>query len=201
MSTTKIHPSADVSADARIGSGVRIWQNCVVVAGAEIGDNSQLGANVFVEGKVRVGRNVKIKNNISIYDGVVLDDDVFVGPSAVFTNVLTPRSRWPRKHDFRNTIVHKGATIGANAVIVCGVTIGEAALIGAGAVVTRDVAPYAVVTGNPARQTNFACQCGVLLPQARKLQPGGELQCEACGSSYRRDGQGLSAVKLAAPPT
>jgi UDP-2-acetamido-3-amino-2,3-dideoxy-glucuronate N-acetyltransferase len=197
---TKIHQSAEVSADARIGDGVRIWQNCVVMAGAEIGDASQLSANVFVEGKVRVGRNVKIKNNVSLYDGVVLEDDVFVGPSAVFTNVLTPRSRWPRKHDFRDTIVRKGATIGANAVLVCGVTIGEAALVGAGAVVTRDVAPFSVVTGNPARHTNFVCQCGVLLPKARLLEAGGKLQCSACGSRYRQDTNGLIAVKLAAPP-
>jgi UDP-2-acetamido-3-amino-2,3-dideoxy-glucuronate N-acetyltransferase len=197
---TKIHPSADVSTDARVGSGVRIWQNCVVMAGAQIGEGSQLGANVFVEGKVRVGRNVKVKNNVSLYDGVVLEDDVFVGPSAVFTNVLTPRSRWPRKHDFRDTIVQKGATIGANAVVVCGVTIGESALIGAGSVVTRDVAPFSVVIGNPARQKNFVCRCGVLLPEARSLKAGAELQCPACGSTYRRGANELAALKLADPP-
>ncbi len=196
----KIHPSAEVSADAWIGSGVRIWQNCVVMAGAQIGDNSQLGANVFVEGKVRVGRNVKVKNNVSLYDGVVLEDDVFVGPSAVFTNVVTPRSRWPRKHDFRDTVVRKGATIGANAVLVCGVTIGESALVGAGSVVTRDVAPFSVVTGNPAKAKNFVCQCGVLLPEARSLKTGAELQCQACGSSYRRGASELAAIKLANPP-
>ena len=147
------------------------------MAGAQIGEGSQLGANVFVEGKVRIGRNVKVKNNVSLYDGVMLEDDVFVGPSAVFTNVLTPRSRWPRKHEFRDTIVQKGATIGANAVVVCGVTIGVSALIGAGSVVTRDVAPFSVVTGNPARQKNFVCQCGVLLPEARSLKAG--LNCNA----------------------
>jgi UDP-2-acetamido-3-amino-2,3-dideoxy-glucuronate N-acetyltransferase len=197
---TKIHPSADVSSDARIGDGVRIWQNCVVLAGAEIGDGSQLSANVFVEGRVRVGRNVKIKNNVSLYDGVTLEDDVFVGPSAVFTNVLTPRSRWPRKHDFRDTIVRKGATIGANAVLVCGVTIGASALVGAGSVVTCDVAPFSVVAGNPARQKNFVCQCGALLPEARSASNGAELRCQACGSSYRRGATELAAFKLADPP-
>lgn len=197
---TKIHPSADVSAGARIGDGVRIWQNCVVMAGAEIGDGTQLGANVFVEGRVRVGGNVKVKNNVSLYDGVVLEDDVFVGPSAVFTNVLTPRSRWPRKHEFRDTVVRKGATIGANAVLICGVTIGESALVGAGSVVTRDVAPYSVVIGNPAQATNFVCQCGVLLPEARLFEAGAELACSACGSSYRRGANELTALKLATPP-
>lgn len=199
ISNTKIHPSADVSADARIGNGVRIWQNCVVMAGAEIGSDSQLSANVFVEGKVRVGKNVKVKNNVSLYDGVVLEDDVFVGPSAVFTNVLTPRSRWPRKHDFRDTVVRKGATIGANAVLVCGVTIGESALVGAGSVVTRDVAPYSVVSGNPARHKNFICQCGVLLPAAAQSRAGEQLQCATCGSTYRRDANRLSAISLSPP--
>ena len=196
----KIHPSADVSTDARVGSGVRIWQNCVVMAGAEIGEGSQLGANVFVEGKVRVGRNVKVKNNVSLYDGVVLEDDVFVGPSAVFTNVLTPRSRWPRKHEFRDTIVKKGATIGANAVVVCGVTIGASALVGAGSVVTHDVAPFSVVAGNPARPKSFVCQCGALLPDARAASNGAELQCQACGSSYRRGAAELIPLKLSNPP-
>ncbi|MBX9829353.1 MAG: acetyltransferase [Xanthobacteraceae bacterium] len=196
----KIHPSADVSPDAKLGDGVRVWQNCVVMAGAEIGDGSQLSANVFVEGKVRLGRNVKVKNNVSLYDGVVLQDDVFVGPSAVFTNVLTPRSRWPRKHDFRDTVVQQGATIGANAVVVCGVTIGPSALIGAGSVVTRDVAAFTVVTGNPARQTNFVCLCGVLLPEARLASAGDALSCTACGSSYRRGAKELVPQKLADPP-
>jgi UDP-2-acetamido-3-amino-2,3-dideoxy-glucuronate N-acetyltransferase len=143
---------------------------------------------------------VKVKNNVSLYDGVVLEDDVFVGPSAVFTNVSTPRSRWPRKHEFRATIVRKGATIGANAVLLCGVTIGESALVGAGSVVTQDVPPFSVVYGNPARQTNFACQCGMLLPEARTAAAGTELGCAACGSTYRREIGGLAAVNLTSPP-
>jgi UDP-2-acetamido-3-amino-2,3-dideoxy-glucuronate N-acetyltransferase len=198
--TVIIHPSAEVSADADIGPDVRIWQHCVVLAGARIGERSQLSANVFVEGRVRIGRNVKVKNNVSLYDGVVLEDDVFVGPSAVFTNVLAPRSRWPRKHDFRDTLVRRGATIGANATIVCGVTIGEFALVGAGAVVTRDVPDFAIVAGAPAREKGYACQCGQPLRRMAQTAPGTEIACTECGSTYRRTGAGLEAVKLADAP-
>jgi UDP-2-acetamido-3-amino-2,3-dideoxy-glucuronate N-acetyltransferase len=189
----KIHPTADVSSAARLGSGVQVWQHCVVLAGAEIGDGSQLSANVFVEGRVRLGRGVKVKNNVSLYDGVVLEDDVFVGPSAVFTNVLTPRSHWPRKNDFRDTIVKKGASIGANATIVCGTTIGNYALVGAGAVVTRDVEPFAVVRGNPARFAGWACQCGRLLALAAK---NAEFSCEECGSRYTYRNDAVVALQL-----
>ncbi len=193
----RIHATAEVSPAAKIGDGVQIWQHCVVLAGAEIGNGSQLSANVFVESRVRLGRGVKVKNNVSLYDGVTLEDDVFVGPSAVFTNVPTPRSHWPRKDEFRDTLVCRGATIGANSTIVCGNTIGAYALIGAGSVVTRDVPPFAVVRGNPARLSGWACQCGQLLPAAAKAAPGAEISCEKCGPHYVRRPDGIEALRLA----
>ena len=197
---SRIHPTADVSPSAKIGEGAQIWQHCVVLAGAEIGAGAQLSANVFVEGKVRIGNGVKVKNNVSLYDGVILEDDVFVGPSAVFTNVLTPRAHWPRKNDFRDTRVGKGATIGANAVIVCGNTIGAYALIGAGSVVTHDVPAFAVVRGNPARQSGWACQCGELLPAASAAKPGVEISCDTCGSHYAKRADGIEPLHLATAP-
>ncbi len=146
------HPSAIIDDGAIIGSGTRIWHFCHVMPNARIGSNCVLGQNVMVAGGALIGNGVKIQNNVSVYEGVVLQDDVFVGPSAVFTNVINPRSFIERKTEYKKTIVKKGATIGANATILCGVTIGEYAFIGAGAVVTKDVADYALVTGNPAKQ-------------------------------------------------
>jgi len=185
---TDIHPTADVAKGARIGQGARIWQFCVVLDGAQIGAGSHLSANVFVEGNVKIGRNVKVKNNVALYDGVVLDDDVFIGPCAVFTNILTPRSAWSRKGQFLRTHVRQGASIGANATIVCGVTIGDYALIGAGAVVTKDVPAHAVVVGNPARRRGWACRCGELLDI---MPERGDTTCSGCGSGYRLKGQTL----------
>jgi UDP-2-acetamido-3-amino-2,3-dideoxy-glucuronate N-acetyltransferase len=177
-----IHPSSDVAPGARIGKGTKIWQHCTVLAGAEMGSNCLLSQNVFVEGKTRIGHGVKIKNNVAIYEGVELDDDVFVGPSAVFTNVLTPRSHWPRKDAFQKTIVGKGATIGANATVVCGVKIGRFAMIGAGSVVTRDVEEFALVHGCPARQRAWVCHCGEVM---KNLPTESEYICPLCRSSYR----------------
>jgi UDP-2-acetamido-3-amino-2,3-dideoxy-glucuronate N-acetyltransferase len=150
-----------------------------VCAGARIGANCVLGQNVFVGNRARIGDNVKIQNNVSVYDEVTLEDDVFCGPSMVFTNVVNPRSHVPRKHEFRETRVMKGATIGANATILCGHTIGRYAFIGAGAVVTRDVPHHALVLGNPARLAGWMCQCGERLKAAR-----GSARCGACGSRY-----------------
>src|SRR5437899_5684648 len=149
------------------------------MAGAVIGERCNLGQNVVVMPGTRVGNNVKIQNNVSIYEGVVLEDDVFCGPSCVFTNVLNPRSHVSRKHEYRPTYVKRGGSIGANATIVCGVTLGEYAFIGAGAVVTADVPAYALMVGVPARRVGWMCQCGARLPTT-----GGGLVCPACGSPF-----------------
>ena len=149
MSNPFIHPSAIIDEGAQIGAGTRIWHFCHVMPTAIIGSSCILGQNVYVDNHAIIGNGVKIQNNVSVYHGVVLEDDVFVGPSAVFTNVINPRSFIERKTEFKNIVVKKGATIGANATIVCGLTIGEYALVGAGAVVTKDVQPYALVIGNP----------------------------------------------------
>ena len=192
----KVHPTAEIAAGAKLGKDVQVWQFCVVLAGAEIGDKSQLSANVFVEGGVKLGRNVKVKNNVALYSGVEAEDDVFIGPCAVFTNVLTPRSHWPRKDQFLTTKLGRGASIGANSTIVCGVTIGPYALVGAGAVVTRDVPAYAVVAGNPARHRGWTCQCGELLRSATSLL-GQEIACVECGSRYRLSARSLQPIASA----
>lgn len=174
-----VHPSSFVDEGARIGAGTKIWHFCHVMPGAVIGAGCSLGQNVVVMGGARVGNNVKIQNNVSIYEGVELDDDVFCGPSCVFTNVTTPRSHVSRKHEYRRTVVRRGASIGANATILCGVTLGEYAFIGAGAVVTGDVRPYALMVGVPARPVGWMCQCG-----ARLQVEGDRATCAACGSGY-----------------
>ena len=160
MSSAFIHKSAFVDDGAVIGAGVRIWHFCHVMSTAQIGEQSSLGQNVFVGANVILGRNVKVQNNVSIYSGVTCEDDVFLGPSMVFTNVINPRSAVVRKSEFRPTHVGKGATIGANATIICGIKIGEYAFIGAGAVVTKDVPAYALVMGNPGRQTGWMSKYG-----------------------------------------
>jgi UDP-2-acetamido-3-amino-2,3-dideoxy-glucuronate N-acetyltransferase len=172
------HETAIVDEGAKIGAGTRIWHWVHVGASAEIGENCSLGQNVYV-GRARIGNNVKIQNNVSVYDAVILEDDVFCGPSMVFTNVINPRSHIVRKHEYRETLVKRGATIGANAVILCGHQIGSYAMIGAGAVVTKDVPDYALVAGNPARQMGWVCQCGERLQIAE-----GTTRCHACGGEY-----------------
>ncbi|MBK9329814.1 MAG: N-acetyltransferase [Sphingobacteriales bacterium] len=153
------HETAVVDDGAAIGHGSKIWHFCHVM-NAVIGNNCILGQNVFVADNVRIGDGVKIQNNVSLYDGVLCEDDVFIGPSAVFTNVINPRGFIERKKEYQKTIVRRGATIGANATILCGVTIGRYAFIGAGAVVTKEVKDYALVTGNPARQTGWMSEAG-----------------------------------------
>ena len=175
-----IHPSAIVDEGARIGDGTRIWHWVHVSGGARIGSGCVLGQNVFVANDVVIGNNVRIQNNVSVYDAVTLEDDVFCGPSMVFTNVYNPRSHVSRKSDYRRTLVRRGASIGANATIVCGYTIGEYAFIGAGAVVSRDVLPYALMVGVPARRIGWMCQCGERLPGGT-----GKVRCERCSHEYR----------------
>jgi UDP-2-acetamido-3-amino-2,3-dideoxy-glucuronate N-acetyltransferase len=162
MSVT-VHATAIVDEGARIGNGSRIWHWVHVCGGAQIGERCSLGQNVFIGNDVKIGNNVKIQNNVSVYDAVQLDDDVFCGPSMVFTNVYNPRSAIVRKDEYRKTWVKRGATLGANCTIVCGVTIGEYAFIGAGAVVNRDVLPYALMVGVPARRIGWMCSTGVQL--------------------------------------
>jgi UDP-2-acetamido-3-amino-2,3-dideoxy-glucuronate N-acetyltransferase len=160
MSNKNIHPTAIIETGASIGEGTNIWHFCHVMPKAIIGNNCIIAQNVFIDNNAIVGNRVKIQNNVSIYNRVQLQDDVFVGPSAVFTNVINPRSFIERKQEFKPTLVKKGATIGANATILCGIIIGEYAMIGAGAVVTKDVLPYALLTGTPARQTGWVSEAG-----------------------------------------
>jgi UDP-2-acetamido-3-amino-2,3-dideoxy-glucuronate N-acetyltransferase len=182
-----VHPTAVVDEPASIGPGTKIWHFSHVMAHASIGKGCTLGQNVFVAARVRIGDNVKIQNNVSVYEGVELEADVFCGPSMVFTNVRVPRSQVPRNTsaDYAPTLVRRGATIGANATVVCGVTIGEYAFVGAGAVVTRDVPAYALVYGNPARVRGFACRCGEPLELG---ESSSEATCAGCGRAYRKDG-------------
>ena len=178
------HPSAIVDDGATIGDDTKIWHFSHVCGEAVIGSGCSLGQNVFVANDVVIGDNVRIQNNVSVYDAVTLESDVFCGPSMVFTNVINPRSHVARKHEYKRTLVRRGATIGANATVVCGNTIGRYAMIGAGAVVTHDVADHALEVGVPSRRIGWICRCGVRLPAG-----AGELRCEACGARYRVDAQ------------
>jgi UDP-2-acetamido-3-amino-2,3-dideoxy-glucuronate N-acetyltransferase len=176
------HESAYIDDGCEIGRATKIWHFTHVMTGSVIGERCNIGQNVVIAPAVRIGNNVKIQNNVSVYTGVVLEDDVFCGPSMVFTNVVNPRSHVSRKNEYQQTLVKKGATLGANSTIVCGHTIGRFAFIGAGAVVTRDVPDYALVIGNPARISGWMCGCGV------KLAPGpkrpARARCAACGAEY-----------------
>lgn len=187
-----VHESSYVDEGAVVGAGSKIWHFCHVMSGAVIGERCNLGQNVVMMPRTRMGRNCKIQNNVSIYEGVELEDDVFCGPSMVFTNVMNPRSHVSRKHEYRRTLVRRGASIGANATIVCGVTLGEYAFIGAGAVVTKDVPPFALMAGVPAKRIGWMCQCG------ERLSDGGEGTCAGCGSTYTREGQG---IRMTSGPT
>jgi UDP-2-acetamido-3-amino-2,3-dideoxy-glucuronate N-acetyltransferase len=176
MSAPIIHKTAVVDDGARVGAGTRIWHFTHVSSGSTIGTACVLGQNVFIGRGVEIGDGVKIQNNVSVYAGVTIADDVFLGPSCVFTNVLTPRAHVERKDEFGATPVGRGVTVGANATIVCGHSLGEYALIGAGSVVTKDVPAHAVVVGNPARRTAWACRCGEVLPS--------QGLCARCGDEY-----------------
>lgn len=175
-----IHPSAIVDEGCEIGNNVKVWHFCHLTTGCKIGEGSSLGQNVFVAANVVLGKNVKVQNNVSIYEGVICEDDVFLGPSMVFTNVINPRSTVSRKHEYRQTIVRKGATIGANATIVCGNEIGEYAFIGAGAVVTKPVPAYALIVGNPGEQVGWMSEHGDRL----QFDAEGVASCNITGTTY-----------------
>jgi len=188
MSNYTVHDSAIVDDGALIGDNTRVWHFVHVCGGAQIGQGCSLGQNVFVGNKVTIGNNVKIQNNVSVYDNVHLEDDVFCGPSMVFTNVYNPRSFIERKTEYRDTLVKKGATLGANCTVVCGVTIGEYALVGAGAVVNKDVPPFALMVGVPAKQIGWISKYGEQL--SLPLTGNGQTVCEHTGDKYcLKDGQ------------
>jgi len=182
-----VHESSYVDDGAEIGAGTKIWHFCHVMPHARIGERCNIGQNVLVSSDVTLGNNVKIQNNVSLYTGVIVEDDVFLGPSMVFTNVINPRSHVSRKDEYKTTLVRKGASIGANATIVCGITLGEYCFVGAGSVVTKDVPDYALVYGIPARVRGWMCQCGEQL----KFEDDRAV-CQSCGDAYRKQDQVVS---------
>ena len=188
----QIHPTAIVDDGAQIGEGSRVWHWVHVCGGARIGKNVSLGQNVFVGNKVVIGDNCKIQNNVSVYDNVTLEEGVFCGPSMVFTNVYNPRSLIERKSEYRDTLVKRGATLGANCTVVCGVTIGAFAFVGAGAVINKDVKPYALMVGVPARQIGWMSEHGEQIPLP--MDGNGDYKCPHSGQIYRLDGQQLQRV-------
>jgi UDP-2-acetamido-3-amino-2,3-dideoxy-glucuronate N-acetyltransferase len=183
-----VHESSYVDAGAQIGAGTKIWHFCHVMGSAKIGERCNIGQNVFVAGDVIIGNNVKIQNNVSLYTGVIVEDDVFLGPSMVLTNVINPRSHISRKAEYKSTLIKQGATIGANATIVCGVTLGCYCFVGAGAVVTRSVPDFGLVYGNPGRVQGWMCQCGTRLG-FELLEGGEQAVCPECGERYSKKGR------------
>ena len=188
-----VHETAVVDSGAVIGSGTKIWHFSHVSKGATVGRNCILGQNVFVAADVAIGNNVKIQNNVSVYEGVEIEDDVFCGPSCVFTNVIRPRSAFPRSdREFDKTLIRRGVTIGANATIVCGITIGEHAFIGAGSVVTKNVPAYALYVGNPANHGGWVCRCGEKLEMSDDAE---QTACPSCAGKYIKTGGNLSPME------
>lgn len=188
MSDFFVHPTSVVDDNVEIGEGTKIWHFSHIQSGAKIGKNCSLGQNVNVSNNVKIGDGCKLQNNVSLYEGLEAEDDVFFGPSCVFTNDLTPRAKYPKGHAaYVKTLIRQGATIGANATVVCGHTIGKWALIGAGAVVTSNVPAHALMLGVPAKRAGWACECGELLSQ--------DLVCSKCGRKYKETDEGLEEVK------
>lgn len=190
------HETACVDDPGAIGEGTRVWHFSHISKGAQVGPRCSIGQNVYIAPGGAVGAGVKIQNNVSVYDGVTLEDSVFCGPSVVFTNVINPRSHISRKHEYRATLVRQGATLGANATILCGLTIGRYAFIGAGAVVTRDVPDFALITGNPGRQQGWMCRCGVKLNVPGKTAKRRAV-CKSCGAEYAAGAGGLAIKERA----
>ncbi len=188
MSDYFAHPTACIDQPCTIGAGTKIWHFCHICAGATLGRNCNLGQNVFIAGGAVIGDNVKIQNNVSVYDGVICEQDVFLGPSCVLTNVANPRSQVCRRGVYEKTILRRGATLGANATVICGITIGRYAFIAAGAVVTRDVPDYALIMGVPGRQTGWMSRHGICL---LKPDPDGIMRCPESGWRYRCDESGI----------
>ncbi|MEG1509464.1 MAG: acyltransferase [Clostridia bacterium] len=182
-----VHESSYVDEPCQIGKGTHIWHFCHLMSGCILGEKCNIGQNVVISPNVVLGNNVKIQNNVSVYEGVVCEDDVFLGPSCVFTNVINPRSHVSRKNEYRETLIKKGASIGANSTIICGHVIGKYALIGAGSVVTKDVPDYALVVGNPAKLVGHMCQCGVKLA----FNESNEAICKSCGCRYKKSFDGI----------
>jgi UDP-2-acetamido-3-amino-2,3-dideoxy-glucuronate N-acetyltransferase len=186
-----VHPSSFIDEGCSIGEGTKIWHFCHVMNGAVIGNNCSLGQNVMVAANVVLGNNVKVQNNVSVYEGVTCEEDVFLGPSVVFTNVINPRSAISRKNEFKKTLIKRGASIGANASIVCGNTIGEFAFIGAGAVVTKNVPAYALVTGNPGIQTGWMSEAGYKL----NFDSNNKAVCKESGHEYELENNAVRRTK------
>ena len=189
------HESCAIDDDVQIGEGTKVWHNSQIMSGAQIGNNCVIGHNCFVGGKAKLGNGVKLESNVDVWDLVVLEDYVFAGPSAVFTNDLNPRSKYPKKQyptygQWVQTLVKEGASIGANATIVCGNTIGRHALIGAGAVITKDVPDYAMVVGNPSKQIGWICECGTRMEFGDK----DKTTCKTCGRQYAKSASGVKCV-------
>ncbi len=188
-----VHPTAEVAADAIIGAGTKIWHQCQIMPGARIGERCNLGKSVYVDTGVQIGNRVKIQNGISVYKGVVIEDDVLLGPHMVFTNDLYPRA-FNNNYEILPTLVKQGASVGANATIVCGTTIGNYSMVGAGAVVTSDVPDYALVIGNPARLIGYVCSCAQRLTLDSKSRRGGQVTCSRCGKQFRIETSLLSVI-------
>ena len=189
--STNIHISAVIDEGAQIGDGTNIWHFCHIMSDAVIGENCNIGQNVFIDNNVVIGSGVKIQNNVSVYNGVICKDEVFIGPSVVFTNVVNPRSAIERKNEFKKTVVRKGASIGANATIVCGNEIGQFAMIGAGAVVTKNVKAYALIVGNPAKQIGWISEFGNRLVFKEK----GNAFCQQSGQEYYLENEIVTRIK------
>ena len=187
-----VHPSSYIEKDVQVGKGTKIWHFCHIMEGAKIGRDCKFGQNVYIGPNVKIGNNVKIQNNVSVYPGVTLEDDVFCGPSMVFTNIINPRSTYPRNSEkfYKKTLVKKSASIGANATIVCGNTLGKCSFVGAGSVVTKGIPDYALVYGNPARICGWMCECGEKLEFRKDVSV-----CKSCNNRYKKTENIVKLVK------